>query len=277
MARLIPDWILYLLALGAVLYVIFSASSDYDAPRPHPDALELEGAMLPPASPFDDRILVQVSRPKDGIGTAFAINEDGTWLTARHVVEGCESVSLLVAPERYLPVDSVVWSSTSDLALLKTESSPNPVVLNTGADMRVGEFGYHVGYPQGRPGEAVSRLVSRSRLITDGERQGNEGVLTWTETGRTQGLSGALGGLSGGPVFDDLGRVRGVIIAESPRRGRIFTAAPEAIEAFLTQQAVTLAGDRPRPYSPETYGREADMARRQLQVVKVACEVDDFS
>lgn len=233
--------------------------------------------MLPPASPFDDSILVQVSRPKDGIGTAFAINEDGDWMTARHVVEGCEEVALLVAPNRYVKAEEVIWSEKSDLALVRTITSANPVVLNTGSDLRIGDYGYHVGYPQGRPGEAASRLMSRSRLITDGVREGNEPVLTWSETGRTIGLSGTLGGLSGGPVFDDLGRVRGVIIAESPRRGRLYSASPEAIESFLESHDVETMGDRPRPFSPETYGREADHARRELQVVKVACEVGEAS
>ena len=83
-----------------------------------------------------------------------------------------------------------------------------------------------------------------------------------------------LGGLSGGPVYDATGRVRGVIVAESPRRGRIYTASPETLDAFLTSQDVDLIGERPRPFEPENYGEEADFARRNLQVVKVACRVD---
>ena len=88
MLRWIPDWIIYALVLGVVLWAIFSGGSD-DAPPPPPEAIREEGAMLPPASAFDERVLVQVTAPKSGIGTAFAINDDGQWLTARHVVEGC--------------------------------------------------------------------------------------------------------------------------------------------------------------------------------------------
>ncbi len=275
MLRLIPDWIIYALALAGVLWAIFSSSPQQDAPPPPPEAIEQEGAMLPPSSPFDSQVLVQVSKPKDGIGTAFAINQEGDWLTARHVVEGCQSIGLLVGPGQYVEASEVTWSEKSDLALLRTHTSPNPVVLNTGSDLRLGDYGFHVGYPQGRPGEAVSRLMSRSRLVTSGARRGNEPVLAWSETGRTDGLDGPLGGLSGGPVFDDLGRVRGVIIAESPRRGRIYTASPEAIKDFIDAAGVTLEGDRPRPFTPDTYGREADNARRELQVVKIACDVEE--
>ena len=274
--RWIPDWLIYMVALGAVLWAVFRTPAQ-DAPPPPPEAITQEGAMLPPASVFDERVLVQVSGQKTGIGSAFAINSSGQWLTARHVVDGCDDIALLVAPDQYVAARRVALSEDSDLALIETGSSPYPVDLNTMADLRIGSYGYHVGYPQGRPGEAASRLMSRSNLVTSGRRSGSETVLAWAETGRTEGLQGSLGGLSGGPVFDALGQVRGVIIAESPRRGRIYTASPEAIADFIESQGIELIGERPRPFTPESYGQEADFARRQLQVVKVACRVGEGS
>jgi len=272
--RWIPDWILYALALGVVLWAIFSEGSD-DAPPPPPEAIQQEGAMLPPPSAFDERVLVQVTAPKSGIGTAFAINGEGQWLTARHVVDGCSDVSLLVAPGQYAPAYSVRISEKYDLALIETESSPNPAPLNTENDLRIGTYGFHVGYPQGRPGEAASRLMARSNLISRGQRSNSESVLAWAETGRTRGLMGSLGGLSGGPVYDKDGNVRGVIVAESARRGRIYTAAPETVANFIKATGVETIGETPRTFSKETYGREADHARRNLQVVKVACSVEE--
>ena len=207
MLRWIPDWILYALALGVVLWAVFSERSD-DAPPPPPEAIEREGAMLPPPSAFDERVLVQVSAPKSGIGTAFAINGEGQWLTARHVVDGCSEVSLLVAPGQYARASSVTVSEQYDLALIETETSLNPAPINTENDLRIGSYGFHVGYPQGRPGEAASRLMARSNLISRGRRSNSESVLAWAETGRTRGLMGSLGGLSGGPVYDQAGNVR---------------------------------------------------------------------
>ena len=271
--RFVPDWLIYSLVLAAVLIGIFRTTPSDNAPPPPPEAMEQEGALLGPASELDERVLVEVGEPQTGIGTAFAINTSGQWLTARHVVDGCDALSLLVAPDRYLPIDAVRISNDSDLALLETPSRSLPVPLNTVEDLRVGTRGYHVGYPQGRPGEAAARLVSRSNLVSDGRRKGTESVLAWAEIGRTRGLTGSLGGLSGGPVFDADGRVRGVVIAESPRRGRIYTASPETVAGFLTALGVTPVSEQPRPIEPDSYGREADRARRELQVVKVACLV----
>ncbi|MEM1151260.1 MAG: serine protease, partial [Pseudomonadota bacterium] len=269
------DILIYILVLGTVLWVLTSAGSeDANTPEPLPDHFERDGPMLPNASVFDERVLVQVDEPQNGLGTAFAINRSGDWLTARHVVEGCDRVSILVAPQSYVPVASVRVAETSDLALLSTGRSPRSAALNLGEDLRVGEYGFHVGYPNGRPGEVASRLLARSRLISRGERQSDEPVLAWAEVGRTRGLNGALGGLSGGPVFDAEGRVRGVIVAESPRRGRIYTADPNSIRAFLDDVGVeTSEPSRIQPISVSNYGERADLARNSLQVVKVACEV----
>lgn len=270
----IPDWIIYALVLGVVLWAIFSGGSD-DAPPPPPEAIQQEGAMLPPPSAFDERILVQVTTPKSGIGTAFAVNGEGQWLTARHVVDGCEDVALLVAPGQYAPATSVVISQRYDLALIETNTSQNPAPINTDDNLRLGDYGFHVGYPQGRPGEAASRLLSRSNLVTRGQRRNSESVLAWAETGRTRGLMGSLGGLSGGPVYDEAGQVRGVIVAESSRRGRIYTASPEAMAEFVKATGVEALGTAPRAFSTSSYGEQADRARRNLQVVKVACSVGE--
>ena len=67
--------------------------------------------------------------------------------------------------------------------------------------------------------------------------------------------------------------MRGVIVAESPRRGRIYTAAPSSVEAFLTSLNVPITEGPHEPFTANTYGPQSDNARRRLQVVKVACQV----
>lgn len=273
------DWLIYLGALGLMLAVIFALSPDADAPAPAPhSAFEEEfaeemGPLLPDASPLDELVLVQVGEPQNGVGTAFAVNSSGDWLTARHVVEGCSKVTLMVAPGNFVPVARIAIDEDHDLALLSTGRSPYPVSLQLEEPLRIGAEGYAVGFPQGEPGELATRLVSRSRLVTRGRREAEAPILAWAEIGRTEGLRGTLGGISGGPMFDSTGAVRGVILAESPRRGRIYTTAPQSVEAFLTKQGIELESGPAETFEMSGYGMPSDNARRRLQVVKVTCEV----
>jgi len=273
------DWLIYVGALALMLAVIFAIAPDADAPAPAPmsefqeELAEELGPLLPDPSPLDELVLVQVGEPQNGVGTAFAVNQRGDWLTARHVVEGCAKVTLMVASGNYVPVASIVVDDEHDLALLSTGRSPFPVALELQSPLRVGDEGYAVGFPQGEPGELATRLVARSRLVTRGRRSAEAPILAWAEIGRTDGLSGTLGGISGGPMFDASGAVRGVIVAESPRRGRIYTTAPQAVDAFLTKRGITRESGPADQFDLSGYGAPSDNARRRLQVVKVTCEV----
>lgn len=271
------DLLAYIAALGAVILALFSAGTrDADAPPAPPEAVAEAGAALAPPSRFDEQVLIQASSPRDGVGTAFAINEDGYWLTARHVVDGCKNVGLFVRTGEYLPVEDIRIDTQYDLALIKTDYAPSPVRLNLDTDLKIGIQGFPVGFPQGQPGEAIAQLHSRSNLLTSGRRRSQESVLTWSELGRTTALKGSLGGISGGPVYDKDGTVRGVVLAESPRRGRIYTAAPDTIKTFLDAQQVSYTGPSVTgAFTKSNYGGEADRVRRDGQVVKVACRVTD--
>lgn len=269
------DILIYASALALMVLVLFTLAPDADVPAPAPpsEMAEEMGPLLPDPSPLDEMVLVQVGEPQNGVGTAFAVNERGDWLTARHVVEGCSKVTLEVAPGNFVPVARISVDDGHDLALLSTGRSPFPVSLALDAPLRIGSEGYAVGFPQGKPGELATRLVSRSRLVTRGRREGEAPILAWAEVGRTDGLSGTLGGISGGPMFDADGAVRGVIVAESPRRGRVYTTAPQSIEAFLTALNVEIQPGPADRFDLAGYGAPSDNARRRLQVVKVTCEV----
>ena len=272
----ILDLVAYVLVLGMFVLVMFSAGTrNAQAPPPPPPiASDGLGVPLAPPSRFDEQILIQATSPQDGVGTAFAVNSDGYWLTAKHVVDGCRDVGLFVRSGSYLPAKDIRIDDASDLALIKTASANSPVRFSLDSVLRVGARGFHVGYPRGEPGEVATQLQARSSLVSGGGRHGREPVLTWAELGRTRGLNGSLGGLSGGPVYDSKGAVRGVVLAESTRRGRIYSAAPNAIKAFLVSQGVDFASTgTSRRFEIGNYGGEADRARRIGQVVKVACRV----
>ncbi len=273
----IPDWIVLFAVLGIVLWALFSGARDKaDAPEAPPVEMYGDsGIILPQAQAFDEEILVQIGDAADGMGTAFAIDQKGYWMTARHVVDSCENVGLLYGGGRIMPVSEIITSEDSDIAILKTQSAPKSLHVSTSEDLRLNQAGFHIGYPQGQPGEVSSRLLSRSRLITRGRYRNEEPVLAWAEMGRTRGLKGTLAGISGGPVFDNHGNIVGVTVAESPRRGRIYTAAPESLGRVLSSNPEA-QNETSNDFTigTGTYGREADRLRRELSVVKVICQAE---
>jgi S1-C subfamily serine protease len=277
----VPDWVVYTVVLIAVVATLFvrAGGGASDAPAAPlatapPPTLIAPGPPLPAPDPFDEEVLVQVGEVENGIGTAFSINKSGVWLTARHVVDGCTDIGLAINDGRIAPVQKVDISKTSDLALLYTDRAPRALKLELDHDLRIGDVGYHVGFPQGHSGEASSQLLERSRLVTHGRYALDEPVLAWSETGRSPSIDGTLAGMSGGPVFDETGAVVGVTVAESARRGRIYTEAPDAIRRFLEARGLVAPGEDARPLAAESYSAEADRLRRDLAVVKVICRVN---
>lgn len=266
----LPDWLVYAAVVVALLVAAVGRQEKADAP-PAPPVGE-DGVPLGPASPFDPSVVVDVpGKAEPGVGTAFSISDAGVWVTARHVVDGCAQAAIVVGEGRGVAAQ-VQIDPRGEAAILTTDGGAPALPLGLQGVLRRGDRAYHPGYPQGRPGEASSRLIGRENLVVRGRGARTEPVLVWAETGRTQGLDGTLGGLSGAPALDRSGRVIGVTVAESPRRGRIYTTVPETVSG-----AIQFTGRRPasyalgEPLSTENYGRVADTLRRDLRVAQVVC------
>ncbi len=271
MIRLIPDWLLYIIVIAAIVFVLFRVDQRADAPETLPDAPEA-GAFLPPPSMYDPAVLVEVGPVSSGLGSAFAISEDGWWLTARHVVDSCDRVGLVVSHGQAARVDDVKVALFADIALLKTDRAPAALAIDTSERrFQIGQRAYHVGFPQGRPGEAYSRLIRRETLVARGRYNVEEPVLAWAELGRTSGIRGSLAGISGGPAIAANGQVIGVTVAESARRGRIYTAAPSSILRLLRVEQVRAEGTPAARMTPDNYGQQSDRLRRELAVAQVVC------
>lgn len=261
-----PDWIIYAVVLIAFVWTAYGVEQDVIIPDA-PDSPEL-GPMLPSDSPRDDIVLVDVAPRQSGTGTAFSINADGLWLTARHVVDSCDRVALRVGIGRAVPVTTQIIQN-SDLAVLRSEWSRKPLPADLENQRQLGEVGYFIGFPQGKPGEVVGSLIARSRMKVRGRYTNDEAVLAWSELGRSRNLSGSLGGLSGAPVLDKDGEIIGVVSAESPRRGRVYSVAPRYLRGIITDP-----GTGVEPLSLESYGMSADKLRRDRRVAQVICLVE---
>lgn len=297
----VPDWLFYVLVLLAI-WGAFGRESEPPppadwAPEQLPPATDGTGetgdaagpaaiiapdlpgdtlaapTALPDPSPFDSGSYVIAEDVMPGSsGTAFAIGP-GLWLTARHVVRGCPHLVLANEDMEQLALASIQSvSDRADVAVLETQGGPRPLALDLDeTDLVPGTEGFHAGYPQGEPGEATSRLIGRERMVTKGAWRGRENTLAWAETGRTRGLDGSLGGMSGGPVFDARGKVLGITIAESPRRGRIITTAADSVIEDLEPVMDRVAGAALPPLEPRAWTRDAGALRDSNRVVRVIC------
>lgn len=273
----IPDWIIYIVVITAIVWAVFRIDNRRDnSTTTEIPGVQYEGPALQPASVFDPEVLVEVGPVQSGVGTAFAIDEAGWWMTARHVVADCRDIGIIVGRRAAVPVRAVRVAPFADIALLKTDGAPNALALDLGEDgLRVGQLAYHVGFPQGRPGEAVSQLYGREKLIARGRYNLEEPVLSWAVLGHTERMGGSLAGMSGGPVIDDEGRVIGITIAESPRRGRLYTASPASLARLLSLANLRPEGEPAPVMTRQTYGPKADELRRSLRVAQVVCVAPD--
>ena len=221
----IPDWFLY---LAVVVLLVMIANREREPVVLPPSTLPDLGPLLPSESPRDERILVKIDAPASGIGTAFASSGDGDWVTARHVVDSCDEVGVRIASRRLLRVNRSEIYKDADLAVLKTRWEREPLATDLERRRTIGEPGFFIGFPQGKPGEVVGTLLSRGRMQVRGRYQSQEGVLIWSEVGRTRGLTGSLGGLSGGPVLDADGELIGVVAAgNAPARPHLHRVAAQ--------------------------------------------------
>lgn len=242
---------------------------------------------LAPISGNDPTVQIQPSKKGNSTGTAFSIG-DGIWMTARHVLEGCATFGIITGRKRVERGLRTVLNPSHDLAVFHTQRQAAPLDFEQ-AGLKRGQDAFHFGYPQGKPADVRSTLLGRMN-VTHGSGRGDNGrrgggggrikepVIAWAEVKRVPAFTGSLGGISGGPVVDADGKVIGVTVAGSPRRGRVFTTAPAGLRHMLT-----LAGTPPRSsrygavnetVNPQGFPRIGAALRKNLTVVKVICWVD---
>jgi S1-C subfamily serine protease len=224
------------------------------------------------APPLNETFVIDDSEPEGSrMGTSFAIDTNGVWLTAAHVTRRCTRIGL-VESGNVRPVSRVTQSLRDDVTLLSGGlSAPDSLAVGVG-DLRPGTSAYHMGFPEGEPAVIASQYLGAT-LIRHQSHQ--ETQMVWAEGRRIPEFDGELGGASGGPVVSASGEVVGVISASTPRRGRILTVAPQALTSIIA--ASRLTPRRVTPVGIRNPQHALDRFTRYLQtgvIREVYCDAD---
>ena len=181
---------------------------------------------------FKDRSPREFQRPQGrraAIGSGFIIDEDGIVVTNNHVIGSAKEITVTLKDGRELSAELLGSDEKTDLAVLRIETDTAlPAVAWGDSDKaRVGDWVLAVGNPFGLGGTATVGIVSaRGRDIGAGPYDDFIQVDAPINSGN-----------SGGPLFDQSGRVIGVNTAiYSPNGGNVGIGF--AIPAELAKQVV---------------------------------------
>ena len=225
-----------------LFFIVRYGESDMDersirAPKTQPPAVLLpDNALLP-----RDEGMVQVELDRSvhsGVGTAFAVDSSGTYVTARHVVDGCSDVFFVHSRGGLEQVASYVSERNRDFAVIKAIDAGDFHLALSDNPLARGTDGYMMGFPQGNPADVRATVIGRTEMRSSGRYRMREPVIAWVERNRRPDFGGSLGGISGGPVFRADGTVVGTVVAGAPRRGRVYTTHPRIFgETGLLQES----------------------------------------
>ncbi len=261
--------------LGALLLAVAWGTQDAVIPPLQVEQFDPRSPRRPMPQWGDEQFVIEdrLGGPADSMGTAFAVDRDGAWLTAEHVTHGCTRVGL--EDGRFArPVARVLESREGDAAIVQANlASPDALALADHVP-QPGTPGYHMGFPAGEPTLVVSELIG-SASARRGRSDSAQPILAWAERARLPAGDGTLSGISGGPVLSEDGNVIGVNSAATDRRGRILTTAPDAVVRLAV--ASRMIDERPVAYPIENI---ADASRRfvgwldQGVIRRIFCNVD---
>jgi putative serine protease PepD len=145
-------------------------------------------------------------------GTGFFIADDGTLLTAAHVVTGCSRTQII---SNYLPrtwASVVASDQTHDIAILKAMEMHPPAIVRVAAVPPVSDKLFVLGYPA----SAGLLIAAETWAVTQNQKfpadiggLANPRELLWISAPEV------THGYSGGPIFDPkLGAVVGIVKGE---------------------------------------------------------------
>ncbi len=146
-----------------------------------------------------------------GIGTGFVLSEDGYIATACHVVTGAEELFVVMSDGKQYEAQIIAAETMSDIALLKIEAGGLAAVeFGLSSELLAGERVYAIGTPAAieYAGTLSSGEISHPNRLLPIYSSG--GVLE-KKLRLIQTNAELSAGCSGSPLFDEYGKVVGIV------------------------------------------------------------------
>lgn len=177
--------------------------------------IAVQRGMRQPMSPFDFFFGPLEGQPNrefrnQGLGSGFAIRDDGLILTNHHVVENADVIEVTIADEngseRRLSAKVLGTAPEYDVALIQTEKNAHiPIVcLGNSDSVSIGDWVLAVGNPFGLA-HSVSVGIISAKERRDIMPSGRQGVYNFLQTDASINP-----GNSGGPLVNMRGEVIGI-------------------------------------------------------------------
>ena len=179
----------------------------------------------PPLEPGDGEL--------PGLGSGTIVSPDGYILSNYHVIKDADSIWVTLADRRTFEAEVVGSDSLIDIALLKIEAQPLPIVqLGDADDLQIGDWVLAIGHPLGMGSTLTHGIVSaldrQAQIIDDGY-----GIESFIQTNAVINP-----GNSGGPLLNLRGEVVGINTAISTRTG-YYIGYGLAVPINLAQEAMS--------------------------------------
>ncbi|MFI6295914.1 S1C family serine protease [Nonomuraea sp. NPDC050790] len=219
-----------LLVVALLAYWAGSLGGGGAVPRPSPSPTPTATTLTTPEVYKRVGPSVVVIQAGKAFGTGMIAAEDGTVLTAHHVVKGSKDVTLTFADGTKAKAVVASANPKRDIATLKPEKLPEIVVPATlGGSVTVGAPVVAIGNPLGLTYSVSTGVVSGlDRTSQDGDL---EGLIQFDASVNP--------GSSGGPLLDARGLVVGVVVSiADPGGDEAFAGI-----AFAVPIGVALGGD----------------------------------
>ena len=204
---------------GEVVAAVASALASQTAPPPR---AELVYAAIRPSVVQID--VVRAGKGTDGAdqngeGTGVVVSDVGEVLTAFHVVDGADTITLTFADGTKSGGTVTTQDPEKDIAVVTPDAAPQvpPAVLGNPNSLAIGSDAYIVGNPFGLTGSMSTGVVSG--LDRSFRRKDTGQVIS----GLIQVDAAVNPGNSGGPLLDANGAVVGIVTALiNPTRQDVF-------------------------------------------------------